>query len=258
MLQGLDHAVIVVPDIDAAVEAYRGLGFTVVPGGRHPPPGGTHNALVAFADGAYLELIAFYTPTPAHRWWAPLQRGGGLVDLCAGTDDLERDAGALRVAGVPVGPPIERARERPDGYVVRWQLVLPDEPARGVVPFLIRDHTPRAERVPAATHHPNGATGIAGVTIAIPAVERVAAAYAPVLPASGAPVRRADVGGTGVRIGLGPHAVDLLQPDDPASPLAAWLARRGPSPYILSLLRDRGAPEPIDPARAAGARLAWA
>jgi hypothetical protein len=258
MLRGLDHLVIVVPDLDAAVEAYRGLGFTVVPGGRHPPPAGTHNALVAFADGAYLELIAFYAPTPAHRWWTPLERGGGLVDLCARSDDLEGDARALRAAGVPVEPAIERTRERPDGYVVRWQLAIPGEPALGVVPFLIRDHTPRAERVPAAARHPNGATGIAGVTIATPAVDGAAAAYGAVLPEPGAPVRRDDLGASGVRVDLGPHTVDLLRPDGPASPLAAWLAHRGPSPYGATLLTRTEARGPLDPARTAGARLAWA
>ena len=58
MLKGIDHLVIVVPELEAAVASYRGLGFTVVPGGRHPI--GTHNALIAFEEGAYLELIAFF------------------------------------------------------------------------------------------------------------------------------------------------------------------------------------------------------
>ena len=35
MLQGIDHLVIAVRDLDAATKDYRDLGFTVVPGGRH-------------------------------------------------------------------------------------------------------------------------------------------------------------------------------------------------------------------------------
>ena len=66
MLKGIDHLVIVVPELEAAVATYRGLGFTVVPGGRHPI--GTHNALIAFTDGSYLELIAFFEPNAQHRW----------------------------------------------------------------------------------------------------------------------------------------------------------------------------------------------
>ena len=77
MLQGIDHIVIAVPDLAVASRNYEALGFTVVPGGRHPV--GTHNALIAFADGAYIELIAFYEKNTQHKWWVPLEKGGGLV-----------------------------------------------------------------------------------------------------------------------------------------------------------------------------------
>jgi len=49
VLKGIDHIVIVVRDLDAAVTGYGKLGFTVVRGGRHPSMG-THNALVAFSE----------------------------------------------------------------------------------------------------------------------------------------------------------------------------------------------------------------
>src|SRR3972149_6547866 len=94
MLTAIDHLIIAVPDLEAAVKSYQGLGFAVMPGGRHTGIG-TYNALIAFQDTAYLELIAFYEPRPDHRWWAPLQQGGGLVDFCLQTDDLAGDAAAL-------------------------------------------------------------------------------------------------------------------------------------------------------------------
>ena len=50
MLKGIDHLVIVVPELEAAIAGYRGLGFTVTPGGRHPI--GTHNALIGLSDGS--------------------------------------------------------------------------------------------------------------------------------------------------------------------------------------------------------------
>lgn len=77
MLTGIDHIVITVPDLDLAIASYRQLGFTVARGGRHAAA--THNALIAFARRAYVELLAFLDPAPSHRWWEPLQRGGGLV-----------------------------------------------------------------------------------------------------------------------------------------------------------------------------------
>ena len=63
MLQGIDHIVIVVSDLEQAAKDYEQLGFTVVPGGKHPV--GSHNVLIALADGSYIEIIAFYRE--AHR-----------------------------------------------------------------------------------------------------------------------------------------------------------------------------------------------
>ena len=114
MLRGIDHLVIVVPDLGAAVKTYRDLGFTVVAGGRHPGIG-TDNALIAFRDSSYLELVGFHEPRPDHRWWAPLQKGGGLVDFCLQTDDLPGDTAAWRRAGVDIAEPEKRDRKRPDG-----------------------------------------------------------------------------------------------------------------------------------------------
>ena len=65
MLQGIDHLVIMVQDLDRAAKDYERLGFTVVAGGKHPV--GSHNALIAFADGSYLEIIAFYRVAAARR-----------------------------------------------------------------------------------------------------------------------------------------------------------------------------------------------
>ena len=36
----------------------------------------------------YKELLAFYQDNPLHRWWEPLQQGGGLIDYCLQTSDL--------------------------------------------------------------------------------------------------------------------------------------------------------------------------
>src|SRR5439155_20766639 len=60
----LDHLVIRVHDLDQAVKDFTALGFTVTLGGEHPG-WGSRNALIPFADGSYLELIAFPTSSPA-------------------------------------------------------------------------------------------------------------------------------------------------------------------------------------------------
>jgi catechol 2,3-dioxygenase-like lactoylglutathione lyase family enzyme len=67
----LDHVVILVAELERAIADYTTLGFTVQRGGTHAG-GSTHNALVGFADGSYLELIAFLRRTAG----APLRRAG--------------------------------------------------------------------------------------------------------------------------------------------------------------------------------------
>jgi catechol 2,3-dioxygenase-like lactoylglutathione lyase family enzyme len=251
ILQGIDHLVIVVPELEAAIASYRGLGFTVVPGGRHPI--GTHNALIAFADGSYLELIAFFEPSPQHRWYQRLQQGGGLIDFCLQTDDLAGDVKGFRDAGVAIADPRPLSRVRPDGFELRWVLSIPEAHA-GVAPFLIEDETPRDERVPRVTAHPNGVTGIQLVTVAVSDVAAVERWYERASGVKVARVQRDDLAGSGARVTMGPHAIDFVAPRGAASPLTAWLAMRGPSPYAATLATS-GTTQALPVDRTLGARL---
>lgn len=256
MLTGVDHLVVVVRDLERAADNYRALGFTVVPGGRHPV--GTHNALIAFGDESYLELIAFWQPNPAHRWWKPLQQGGGLVDFCLATDDLRADLEAFRAAGVPLDDPAPLSRVRPDGFELRWVLAIPREGFRGVAPFLIADTTPRTERVPRAQRHANGVTGLATLTVAVDDPTRVAGWYGAVLGCPPRAAVREDLDAAGLAVSVGPHTLAFLSPRSAASPLAAWLAARGPGPWEATFKSPRAPHGPLDPARTEGARLALA
>ena len=122
MIQGIDHIVVVVKDLDQAAKDYEQLGFTVIPGGQHPV--GSHNVLISFRDGSYLEIIAFYREALDHRWWEPLSHGERLVDFCFQTDDLRGDTKKLQAAGVAINDPIPWSRKRPDGYELKWLLSL--------------------------------------------------------------------------------------------------------------------------------------
>lgn len=253
MLEALDHLVIAVKDLAAAARSYERAGFTVVPGGRHPE--GSHNALVSFADGAYLELLAFYEPSPAHRWWRALEQGGGLIDFCLASTDLTADAAAFRGAGVDISGPEPGARARPDGYQLRWLLAKPTGACRGLAPFLIHDLTPRAERVPGAPAHANRVSGIGTVTVAVHDPQAVGLWYESVLGQKGAPVSRLEQGAHGLRFVVGRHAVELLAPREGAGPLAEWLGMRGPGPYSATLTAAGGGAGRLDPTLTHGARL---
>lgn len=231
MLNGIDHIVVVTPDLDTAIRNFTELGFTVVPGGRHPT--GTHNALIGLADGAYIELIAFYQPDPENRWWQFLQAGGGLVDFCMVTDNLTSDAAAFSAAGIPMTDNYPLSRVRPDGYKLDWILAVPLG-TRGSTPFLIQDTTPRTERVPKQNNHANGVTGVGKLTIAVSDLS-AALAFSKVSGSAGTPITRDDLGGTGVRYTSGKHTFDYLTPTNETGAIANWIARHGNSLYEATL-----------------------
>jgi catechol 2,3-dioxygenase-like lactoylglutathione lyase family enzyme len=254
MIKGIDHVVIAVPDLERAIAGFSELGFTVVRGGRHAGLG-THNALIAFADGAYFELIAFQVQTSPHPWFAAVRKGGGLTDFCMQTDNLDADVGAFKRAGARISEPFAMERQRPDGYTVKWVLAVTQPPNAAAVPFLIRDTTPRDERVPRERAHQNGAAGIRTLTVAVRDAAAARAFYASVLGTRGRKIRRDDLGADGVSVVAGVHELQFVAPLSERGAVAQWLRSRGPSPCEVTLRGRSPRPTLLDPARAQDARI---
>lgn len=253
MIQGIDHLVVVVKDLAQAAKDYSQLGFTVVPGGQHPV--GSHNALISFRDGSYLELIAFYREAADHRWWNPLRKGERLVDFCFQTNDLRSDTKKLRDAGVAINNPVPWWRKRPDGYELKWLLSLATGSHRGVAPFLIEDITPREERIPREMTHENGITGIDKVTVAVGELGQIEKWYGTLLNANGETIHDDALAAEGLRFHAGPHICEFLSPRGSTSPLVNWLRQYGASPYSAVLKSDGTAKKPLDPHLTHGANL---
>jgi catechol 2,3-dioxygenase-like lactoylglutathione lyase family enzyme len=252
MFRGIDHIVIAVRELETAIRRYSEAGFTVVRGGRHNL--GTHNALIALADGSYIELIAFLNPMQGHPWQAALDKGGGIVDFCMQTDDLAADVELLRRAGATMGDPVPMTRDRPDGYRLSWVLSIPAPPFSGQLPFLIKDETPRDERVPRDHTHRIGATGLESVTVAVENPDSVSRIYARVMGQAGAPLQRPELDAAGVAFPIGLHRIELAAPMGTSGPLAEHLRARGDSPYEAALTGARKHTR-LDPALIEGARL---
>ncbi|HYF64342.1 MAG TPA: VOC family protein, partial [Herpetosiphonaceae bacterium] len=197
MIRAIDHLVILVSELDQAIADYSALGFTVVRGGEHPGAG-SHNALIAFADGTYLELIAFFRPNDEHPWWRMGQRAGeGLVDYALLPGDTAADIAAARARGLDISGPTPGGRLRPDGNRVEWDI---GRPAAAALPFLCGDRTPRSLRVPegAARRHPNGALGIAGLTVAVADLAAAVEEYGALLGGGALAAPPAVVAGLGI------------------------------------------------------------
>ncbi len=253
MITGIDHIVIAVHSLSRAVDVYRGLGFSVVDGGKHPY--GSYNALIGFADGSYIELLSFYEESPAHPWWALLhERGGGLIDFCMATDDIRSDLAAFRALGVDCGDLTGGGRARPDGYEVRWINNKVGGVWQGLIPFIIEDVTPREERLPRETAHANGVTGIHSLSLATDDAARLAGVMSAVLGVEGQAITDDAAGASGIRFDVGGHRLDYLAPDREDSPLAAHLAGKRAAPFSVSF-RTAGEARRFGPEEAEGVRI---
>jgi len=153
--------------------------------------------------------------------------------------------------------PRQGARARPDGYQVRWVSSIPVAPFSRLIPFVIKDETPREERVPRETVHRNGATGVGTLTVATRDVAAVRRLLAGVLP-PGHDIVRQDLDATGVRFKIGSQTLDYVAPRTPAGPLHDWLQSEGPSPYSVTLTVAGAKPAALDAAKLRRARVSLA
>ena len=141
MPRPIDHLVLAVPDLGAAMERYRAFGFTV--GARNLHPWGTENAIVQL-DGAFLELIGlgqgFATPPAddpaavfAQAVAEAVARGGGLALVAMGSRNADEDALAFEKAGLGRRRRLDfgRSAEASDGSrrPVAFELAFVDNPA---------------------------------------------------------------------------------------------------------------------------------
>lgn len=253
MIHGIDHIVIAGPDLDNLTVTFKSLGFSVADGGRHPI--GSYNRLIGLQDGAYIELLSFYEPSPKHYWWdAVHSKGGGLIDFCMQTDDIRADYAVIEAQGVEMSPLVGLSRLRFDGYQLSWLNNEIYGQYQGLIPFIIEDETPREERVPKEKEHSNGVTGIDTITLAASDIDLAQRIMNAVLGNSGEPTRDEALNASGVVYQVGQHRLEYLTSKDESSALHAHIALNRPVPYRIRF-KTSGDKRMIDPDSAAGARL---
>jgi hypothetical protein len=162
----LDHVVVNVRDrIDAGLETYQRLGFTMTPRGYHTLGSMNHLAILG-TD--YLELIA---AAPGETRRAEILTSPfGLNGLVFGTEDSTAVYEALNAAGVPVEPPLEFSRpveiaNGPRNATFRTVCLSPGAVPAGRIYFchhFNRELVWRDEW----RHHANGAVGVMRAVIA--------------------------------------------------------------------------------------------
>jgi hypothetical protein len=187
---GIDHPLVMVRDIEAAAAQYRRLGFNTAPTGFHP--WGTSTSLIVLERSA-IELMGIYDETLLDLHAVGDFRFGRYV-----SDALSEREGVYLVALYSEDAPGDRARVQALGISAQGRIdfrrkvnapggdwdeavvtleILVDPALPRASNFLAQQHRPELLWVPEWMSHPNGATGLAGITYAaedpVPIVERL-------------------------------------------------------------------------------------
>ncbi len=179
---GIDHAVVMVKELDKAAEKWKRLGFTISPRGTHSAHMGTGNYTIMF-DPDYMELLGVLTETehntPARAYLA--KHGDGVERIAFTSIDSAAGAEEIRARGfAPIGPTdFERPVTMPDGSLsaakfrtFQWPTA---EAPGGVRIFACQHQTRETVWIPELMKHANGARRLRQVLIASPETAKDAA-----------------------------------------------------------------------------------
>ncbi len=259
----IDHVTIAGSRLETLQRAFAEAGLATDYGGPHSN-NVSHMALLGFDDGSYIELISTLEPGQRSPWWdAHIRDDGGPCAWAVEVDDVAAETRRVAGLGISVDGPIHYARERPDGVRIEWDLAILGEQGMGaLLPFVIKDQTPRKLRVsPSASVAGTALTGVALVIIAVPAIEPASELFQRVY---GLPVPAIsewhELGARFARFEEQPFA--LAAPLDTGSWLRNRLDRFGPSPcaYLIGSTDIAATAKrlPVTNTRGwSGQRLAW-
>jgi hypothetical protein len=176
---GIDHAVVVVKDLDKAAANWKRLGFTVSPRGTHSAKMGSGNYTIMLGAD-YVELLGVLAETdhnvPTRAFLAG--RGEGIERVAFTAIDATAGAEEIRARGYePVGPTdFERPVTLPNGgkseakfRVFQWPI---DQAPGGLRIFACQHKTRETVWIAELQNHANTAKRLKHVIIASPESER--------------------------------------------------------------------------------------
>jgi catechol 2,3-dioxygenase-like lactoylglutathione lyase family enzyme len=189
-IQGLDHVVILVRDLDRAQDTYARLGFTLTPRGFHTL--GSQNHCIMFGHD-YIELLAVPRPHPAMQYFTDfLSKAEGLAAVALATSDAAGAHAELSGAGIAADPPLDFSRPVERLGDAQFRIVqLPPDATPGCRTFLCQHFTRNLVWRREYQGHAIGALGIAALAVVAEDPAAAAASYARLFDA---PATRIDEG----------------------------------------------------------------
>jgi len=201
-VQGIDHLVVLVRDLDKAQHAYARMGFTLTPRGLHTL--GSQNHCLMFGSD-YVELLAVPRAHPAMQYFTDfLAKGEGLGAIALATDDAGGLHASLAADGIAADAPLDFSRPVEGLGDARFRIVqLPPDRSPGCRMFACQHFTRDMVWRTEYQRHANGATQIAAVAVVAEDPEAAAASYGKLLAARPQEIEE----GLLVRTGSAPIAI---------------------------------------------------
>jgi len=174
---GIDHAVVLVRDLDKAQRAWQRMGFTLTPRGFHTL--GSQNHCLMFGPD-YVELLAVPRPHPAMQYFTDfLALGEGLGAIALATNDAGGLYASLAADGIAADAPLDFSRPVEGRGDARFRIVqLPPDASPGCRLFACQHFTRELVWRPEYQRHANGATQIAALAVVAEDPDAAAGRYA--------------------------------------------------------------------------------
>jgi catechol 2,3-dioxygenase-like lactoylglutathione lyase family enzyme len=242
----IDHVTIAGARLGEMREAFSAAaGIPTEYGGPHSNHA-TEMALASFPDGSYMELMGIQqgadpAAVTAHTWSRFLRENGGPCAFALRVTDVNAEIQRLSHAGIRVGEAEKSGRTRPDGVALSWETADAGPGPRGsFFPFLIRDFTPRENRVyPSGKPTTTRFRGVGLVVIGVRSLEESIALYRKAFQLPEPKRQRDEAFGADLAWFNG-TPVALAAPVTPGSWLAQRIAHYGDSPCAFVLTASGG------------------
>ena len=225
----LDHVPFACSDLDEMTHTFDRLGLGLDYGGPISQMN-THNAILVFEDGTFLEVISGIGDEPPRQWPREIDRDAGPCAWCVEVPDVYEELQRILRLGIAVHGPKHRYREEPSGARPEWDhgnIGSPEEHQK--FPFIAAGRTPRTYRESPSQSVSDGLLrGIGEIVIGVKDLQKATADFRQLyhLPR---PVHGVD-DGFGARLASFPNEVLTLAEPLDGSELADRISTYGEIP----------------------------
>jgi catechol 2,3-dioxygenase-like lactoylglutathione lyase family enzyme len=232
-IDGIDHAVIVVRDLDAARDAFGRMGFSVTPRGHHTL--GSQNHCIMFGHD-YIELLwsPEGEPHPTRQYYTEFARAGaGLAAIALKTDNAKGAYTEMLWAGFAPSDPVDFSRPvevsggKRDAHF-RVSIAARESTPGGQI-FVCEHLTRELVWRPEYQRHANGATGIAAIAIVADDVAATARPYERLLARAAEPIAE------GLKVATGDAPLAIVTARSLAAKLPNVRISARPAPLMAAL-----------------------